>query len=786
MNVLVYTGDGAARTCLDHTFYSIHQVLGHHYAIIPVTAKTLQSEPWERNAALLVLPGGRDSPYVRDLRGEANDRIRQYVSRGGKYLGLCAGGYYGCERIEFEKGQPGSICGSRDLGFYPGLCRGTVYPGFVYNSESGARAVEIRPNWRDLAKGIQVPSPPDSDASADTLRSVDYLHQPEHFRMYYNGGGYFVDAGESDDQSGTTVLAEYTVDRNDMPWKGAAVVGCEVGQGRAVLTGVHPEYTPDKLRPGDYQYGEKDLVARLEHDDTARQLFWKSILAYLGLRISAKNVRVPPLSPLLLCVSPYLAEHGSTDQYPAAAVYNALREAVGEDERTLVDIENTFVMGDFSPTLFTLMAKSTSDDHFGTIKQKFASNDGRHSTSKRTSQSSTPVSLNSMLDRLVVESNTAEKDHGVTVSSSKTTSKSFLPEGALGLLLSENTLPSPTYTPKFNIHKCFSYLNALGAHDFGRFILYGQTVTSTQTVLDKNPKFTHLLPSGLVCVATHQVRGRGRGRNPWVSPEGCLQFSLLIKYPHRANAPLTSPVLLQYLIGLAMVEAVCSCPGYEGIPLRLKWPNDIYAEHTVSVNTPAGPQAQVRRVKIGGILTNSSFVDNSFHIVLGCGINCQNALPTTSVNELIREYNRRHGTQLATWSEELLLARIMAQFELFYIRFVHGYSPLPRLTNSLPTSYGLKLSAKERALVTPDTLKRLSGTGEGLAPFLPLYYKRWLHSGQVVTLTDYDHAQVRISGITLDYGYLKTTGVNDGKTYELQPGGNSFDMMAGLIGRKSN
>ncbi|KAJ1657354.1 biotin holocarboxylase synthetase, partial [Dispira simplex] len=153
---------------------------------------------------------------------------------------------------------------------------------------------------------------------------------------------------------------------------------------------------------------------------------------------------------------------------------------------------------------------------------------------------------------------------------------------------------------------------------------------------------------------------------------------------------------------------------------------------------------------------------------------------------LIRDYNRRHGTQLATWSEELLLARILAQFELFYARFVHGYSPLPRLKDSLPTSYSSTLRTKERVLVTPDTLKRLSGTGEGLAPFLPLYYKRWLHSGQVVTLTDYDHVRVRINGVTLDYGYLQTTGVNDGKAYELQPGGSSFDMMAGLIGRKVN
>lgn len=29
-----------------------------------------------------------------------------YVHAGGSYLGLCAGAYYACDRIEFELGTP--------------------------------------------------------------------------------------------------------------------------------------------------------------------------------------------------------------------------------------------------------------------------------------------------------------------------------------------------------------------------------------------------------------------------------------------------------------------------------------------------------------------------------------------------------------------------------------------------------------------------------------------------------------------------------------------------------
>ncbi|KAJ1970679.1 biotin holocarboxylase synthetase [Dimargaris verticillata] len=335
-------------------------------------------------------------------------------------------------------------------------------------------------------------------------------------------------------------------------------------------------------------------------------------------------------------------------------------------------------------------------------------------------------------------------------------------------------------------------------------MLYAQTATSTQTILDKNPKLTSYLPDGLVCLASQQIKGRGRGRNPWISPDGCLQFSLLLKYPQFGPNPQASPVLLQYLFGLAVVEAVRSCPGYEEIPLQLKWPNDVYAEIPVRSSPSPIPSTspKVRRVKISGTLTNSSFGKDGLTLVIGTGVNCHNALPTTSVNELIREYNRHHGTSLPIWSEELLLARILAQFEVFYQRFLLNQTNCtpftPRTTatsvcSALPalgkaqtqaTHNPREVAYQRHSLTSPASLAYPTLGGTGIEPFLAMYYRRWLHSDQLATLQDHNHVQVRIKGITTDYGYLETIGVRDGQRYVLQPGGNSFDMMAGLIGRK--
>lgn len=195
--------------------------------MIPVTADMLINEPWSLTCALLVIPGGADLGYCASLNGTGNRRIEQFVRRGGAYIGLCAGGYYGSKHCEFEVGDKTmEVIGDRELAFFPGTCRGGAFGGFVYHSEAGARAAALAVNKEVLNVGIV----------------------PEKFRSYYNGGGVFVDADQYKDQ-GVEVLASYTEELNVHGGSGqAAVIYCRVGQGAAVLTGPHPEYVT-LLRP---------------------------------------------------------------------------------------------------------------------------------------------------------------------------------------------------------------------------------------------------------------------------------------------------------------------------------------------------------------------------------------------------------------------------------------------------------------------------------------------------------------------------------------------------------
>lgn len=144
-------------------------------------------------------------------------------------------------------------------------------------------------------------------------------------------------------------------------------------------------------------------------------------------------------------------------------------------------------------------------------------------------------------------------------------------------------------------------------------------------------------------------KNKGRGGNSWVSQADALQFSFIVRHELNTSRPV---VFVQYLIALAIVESIRERKGYEDIPLRVKWPNDIYMD-----------LAEGGLQKVGGLLVNSSFVRNEFLLVIGCGINLNNTYPTVSINEVIKKYG------LPALEREEVLAHALVKFEKFYHEF---------------------------------------------------------------------------------------------------------------------
>ncbi|KAL8651938.1 MAG: hypothetical protein Q9210_002975 [Variospora velana] len=421
MNILVYSGNGSTVESVRHCLYSLRRLLSPTYAVITVNGDAIIKEPWTASCALLVFPGGADLGYCRTLNGQGNQRIGQYVERGGRYLGFCAGGYYGSKRCEFQVGDKKmEVIGNRELAFYPGTCRGCAFSGFVYHSEAGTRATLIQTSKAALTKG-----------------SV-----PDVFRTYYNGGGVFVDAPKFKDK-GVEVIASFE-DRLDVDaGEGSAcAVYCKVGEGAALLTSTHPEFSAVNLDPDIGIPGFEDVVKALKEDELQRTDFLKACLLKMGLQVNQEQTAIPSLSRLHL---------SSAIVSDTAQLLETLQELITmqNGEEYIKDENDTFHLE--KPSRWSLGSIANALPNTTKNKSEKSENEDPEDQDKI-------IDYDKIVKRLIIH----EKDQ-----------------------------PESKDTPYFN-HQAFfanlkhyETLSRESDGTFGKNLLYGEVVTSTNTMLEK-------------------------------------------------------------------------------------------------------------------------------------------------------------------------------------------------------------------------------------------------------------------------------------------------------------
>lgn len=507
-NVLVYSGPGVSSSALQHTLATLRRLLPS-YDVQAVDARALACDPWAATTALLVLPGGRDLPYVAEL-GEArrqahapasaavraDERMHAYVAAGGRFLGICAGAYYASGQVVFQRGTPLEVVGERPaLRFFPGECRGTAYPGFVYESDAGARLTRL--------------ALPDGSA----------------WTCAYNGGGAFIDADAYASQ-GVEVLARYPPTDSALApgYAGqAAALRCTVGDGVALLFGTHPEFPLQRDARSVRESGAPETVppteAELQQLDTERLVRLAGLLRDTGLEVSSPHAPpldsarlspwgVPRLTPLywLSSIPGGMGELLSLQKSTASPASGDLRGLLAPDA-----LDDTGAL--LSESLF--MTKPDQNDTFlcysgvGTsrsITKALAEAD--YSPYLEVVPSGAPGGSNG---------NEAEaRAHDATEVNLHRVPKYVLcfpgvPDAAKGsLVATSSVLPDASLTPFFDIVAAMRYLVASREHlahsalaslkpkagyggwpveeaqeRIGDTIIYGEVVTSTQTLLDK-------------------------------------------------------------------------------------------------------------------------------------------------------------------------------------------------------------------------------------------------------------------------------------------------------------
>jgi BirA family biotin operon repressor/biotin-[acetyl-CoA-carboxylase] ligase len=149
---------------------------------------------------------------------------------------------------------------------------------------------------------------------------------------------------------------------------------------------------------------------------------------------------------------------------------------------------------------------------------------------------------------------------------------------------------------------------------------------------------------GTVVIADSQTKGRGRMGRTWISPSGDNIYMSVILTPPMG---LKEATLLTILAGVACCSALRNTTG---LPVEIKWPNDLMVSHR----------------KLGGILTEiKSGAGKLSYAVMGIGINVNTKLEDfpPEVRKIATSIRNEKGK---TESRTCLMAEVLNELDCWY------------------------------------------------------------------------------------------------------------------------
>lgn len=165
-------------------------------------------------------------------------------------------------------------------------------------------------------------------------------------------------------------------------------------------------------------------------------------------------------------------------------------------------------------------------------------------------------------------------------------------------------------------------------------------------------------------LADRQSKGRGRQNRRWISPEGGIWLSIILK----PTIPAKKSLLLNYAAALAVSETITQETGLES---RIKLPNDII----------------INQKKVCGILLDIATKGTSIeYAVIGIGINAnvniQKILPYIDGNE-VNITSLQHELSGKSVNKQAFLTLLFEKFEYYYSRLENEDMILDQTKNKL-------------------------------------------------------------------------------------------------------
>ena len=212
---------------------------------------------------LIVFPGGWAGGYNEYINGSGYQNIRNFISNGGSYLGMCAGSFFACDKVYWREGSV--IDTPQNIYNYPlnlwdgigdGVIRDFVYWGenTYYPNHAGTRMTDIQVDT-------------DLMPEADPLINV----------LYYGGPVFKPNAGK---WGNTQVIARYQMDGYSAD-EFAAMILFPYGNGKVFLSAVHPEVSVYTYRNGTRSWMDYNQYNYNREITTKAQNFLAQIIARL-------------------------------------------------------------------------------------------------------------------------------------------------------------------------------------------------------------------------------------------------------------------------------------------------------------------------------------------------------------------------------------------------------------------------------------------------------------------------------------------------------------------------
>lgn len=229
--ILVYTDKGAGLASARQLINCFEQIYGKKYEVDQINSSYILSgqlnEQNDASRRILCFGGGYDLGYLELLGEKGCEEIRKFVMSGNFYLGICAGAYFATDYIEFDLNGPLEVKGERYLKFFNGKAIGPLNHFRYSDFDDNAVPAKIKLAHNDLS-----------------------------FYTYLNGGCHF-EPSKNDANSKSKVIATYIDEETDEEFDEfkIAIVECEFGLGKCLLSGVHFEFDANSLNIRDALIG---------------------------------------------------------------------------------------------------------------------------------------------------------------------------------------------------------------------------------------------------------------------------------------------------------------------------------------------------------------------------------------------------------------------------------------------------------------------------------------------------------------------------------------------------